>query len=336
LLRAPSADEARWLVAEASRSNGLAVPVMVVLDAGDSADRAAVLESGADDCLIQPVSGRELRARLARLSASAGLAQQAARSSALLARELGHAERVQRFILPLKPPPVEGLEIVAEYLPAATLGGDFFDILPFAQARAGFLVADVAGHGIGAALNAMLLKSQLAVWARPDIPVVVTLSLLNNYLCALTDLDYATAVYAVIDARAPALEYALAGHPAPLLLRRGQAAPLPPALEPRSRTGAAGDAPFGVPLGLYEAARYASGVVELAAGDRLLLFTDGLIDWHDSAGEPLGLDGLVALLEQSHDRPLAEQVAWLLGRLQERSAGAAPADDVNVVAVQIV
>jgi sigma-B regulation protein RsbU (phosphoserine phosphatase) len=305
--------------------------VLVFLDEGDSADRASILESGADECLTAPVVPRELVARLARLMSGASLGREATRHGAELARELARARRIQQYIMPLKPPTIEGLEIVAEYLPAVDVGGDFFDILTFDRGRAGLFMADVAGHGIGAAMNAMLIKSQLAVWAKASITVGETLGMLNHYLFSLTEIEYATAVYALVDVPARQMEYSLAGHPPPVLVRRGQQARLleAPAV-PQD-----GQQHVGLPLAMFDSGAYVSARLSLDPGDRVVLYTDGLTEWRDSEGAMLGLDGLCGLLDQSRGRPLRQQVAWLLGELQARSPDGNPLDDVNLLAFEV-
>jgi sigma-B regulation protein RsbU (phosphoserine phosphatase) len=329
---ARDAREARRGLAELADVLASPTPVMVLLDEGESEDRAALLEAGADDCLTQPISARELGGRLGRLVSTAELARQTAHHAALLSREMAHAQRVQRHILPLDPPKVHGLEIVAEYLPATNIGGDLFDVIPLAEGRVAFFMADVAGHGLGAALNTMVIKSQLAIWARPGITVGETLAMMNSYLHALTDLDYATAVYAVLDVSSRELEFAVAGHPNPLLVRPG--GPISMLEVPRT-PGDPDGVRAGLPLGLFEDGVYVARLVQLEPGDRVFMFTDGLVEWRDPADAMLGVEGLRAMLDASRTRPLREQVAWLFSDLQSRQGGAPPADDINLVAFML-
>ena len=332
IVRARDADQASVALREVTVRGESSSPVMVVLQEGGSADRASLLESGADDCLVEPVSSRELGARIGRLIGMADMARETARHSAVISREMAHARRVQQHILPLDPPRVDGVRVVAEYVPAADIGGDLFDILPLEPGRVAFFMADVAGHGIGAALNTMVIKSQLSIWGKPGITVSETLGMLNNHLFALTDLDYATAVYAILDVPSRQLEYAVAGHPNPLLLRRDEAVRM---LEVSRLPASSSGFRAGLPLGLFEDGIYVSERAQLQPNDRVLFFTDGVIEWRDDRDNLLGMEGLRELLEASGDQPLKDQIPWVLDRLKSMSPGQPPGDDVNLVAFEV-
>lgn len=332
VLHAATAEEAMRLLPPATFHEHSQTPVLAILDRGDSDDRATLLEAGADGCLTGAVSPRELGLHLARLASLADLSRQTARHSAAMAREMAHARRVQRHILPLEPPVVEGLDIAVQYLPAADIGGDFFDVMPFDDHRVGFFVADVAGHGIGSALNTMVLKSQLVIWARPGITVPETLGMLNSYLYGLTGMDYATAVYAVLDLRSRELEYTVAGHPNPLLLRRGKSVRM---LETYTGHTDLTGVHVGLPLGMFGDGVYITETMQLLPGDRVFLYTDGLIEWRSSDGDMLGVEGLKGLVEGSRDQPLKEQAAWLVRQMRPSTAGGPPDDDVNLLAFEV-
>ena len=332
LILAQDAGEAVRLIGSTGVLGGARPAIAVLLDSGDSQDRGEVLEAGADDCLTQPVCARELGARLGRLIGIHSLAVESARYSAVLARELSQARRIQRHILPLEPPQIEGATIAARYLPATQLGGDLFDVILLDEHRVGLFMADVAGHGVGAALNTMLIKSQLVIWARAGITVTETLSMLNNYLCPLVDLRFATAVYAIYDRDRREFEYALAGHPRPLLIRKGEPArqvelPEVPAQMAAMKTG--------LPLGIFEDCMYLSRRATLGPGDRVFLYTDGLIEWRSPGGELLGVEGLCLLLDQCRRRPVGDQVAWVVEHLRSEGGAHGITDDINLLALQV-
>lgn len=332
LILAHDTDEAIRLVTSSGVLGGARPVIAVLLDSGDSQDRGTVLEAGADDCLTQPVSARELGARLGRLMGIHSLATESVRYSATLARELNQARRIQQYIMPLDPPQIEGATIAARYLPTSQLGGDLFDIVRLDEHRVGLFMADVAGHGVGAALNTMLIKSQLVIWARPGITVTETLSLLNNYLCPLVDLRHATAIYAVYDRRSHEFEYSLAGHLCPVLIREGQ--PARQMALPEIPDEAAG-MKVGLPLGMFEDCMYMSHREVLEPGDRLFLYTDGLIEWRVSEGTMLGIKGLCALLDQSRQRSVSDQVSWVVDHLCSEAGAQSIIDDINLLAMQV-
>ncbi|MBN2584955.1 MAG: SpoIIE family protein phosphatase [Planctomycetes bacterium] len=333
LIVARDAAEAVDLVSATGSLGGMRPALTVLLGEGDSDARAQVLEAGADDCLTGPVVARELGARLGRQAGIHSLAIESARYSRLLSRELAQARRIQQHILPLPPPQVEGLTIAARYVPATQLGGDFFDVLPLDEHLTGLFMADVAGHGVGAALNTMLIKSQLVIWARAGIRVTETLSLLNNYLCPLIDLQFATAVYGLYDRRSRRLEYAMAGHPRPMLIRKGQPTRQLDLPEIPSQMGGM---KVGLPLGVFDDCAYLSASITLEPGDRVVLFTDGLIEARAVDGTLLGTAGLCLLLDQHRKKPLADQLAAVLNHLHSGDGSLQVDDDINLLAAEVL
>jgi sigma-B regulation protein RsbU (phosphoserine phosphatase) len=331
VVHAASADEAVQRMPPSAFREHWHTPILVLLDAGNSDDRAAIIEAGADACLTGDVSPRELVLHIARLNSLADLTRQTARHTAAMAREMAHARRVQEHILPMEPPVIEGVEIAAQYVPATDIGGDFFDVVPLGEDRVGFFVADVAGHGIGSALNTMVLKSQLVIWARPGITMTETLGMLNNYLNGLTGADYATAVYVVLDLRTRELEYTVAGHPNPLLWRRSQGVRM---LETYTSHADTAGVHVGLPLGMFGDGVYLTETTQLLPGDRVYLYTDGLIEWRSEGGDMLGVEGLRRLIGDSAHQSLADQAAWLV-RQAAPSADGSPPDDINLLAFEV-
>jgi len=331
LIVARDASEATELVAATGVLGGMRPALTVLLDEGDSAARAEVLEAGADDCLTAPVVARELGARLVRQAGIHSLAIESARYSRLLSQELAQARRFQQHILPLPPPAIEGLTLAARYVPAAQLGGDFFDILPLGDGLTGLFMADVAGHGVEASLHTMLIKSQLVIWARSGIRATETLSLLNNYLCPLIDVRFTTAVYALYERQGRRLEYAIAGHPRPVLIRKGEASRLLDAAAiPPHMTGRK----IGLPLGVFNDCAYLAAEVSLAPGDRVAFYTDGIIEARGPDGQMLGVDGLCVLLDQYRNKPPAEQVNAVVGHLSCCGGPLRTDDDVNLLIIE--
>jgi sigma-B regulation protein RsbU (phosphoserine phosphatase) len=194
-------------------------------------------------------------------------------------RELDVARRIQSSILPLEMPHVPGVAVAARYRPMTAVAGDFYDFLELDRERLGVLVADVSGHGVPAALIASMVKVALAAQhARADHPAAV-LRGLNDVLCGRLGGQYVTAAYLFIDAASGLLRYAAAGHP-PMLRapRRGQEVD---AIEQN-----------GLVLGILPTADYHELEQPLEAEDRLLLYTDGLVEAANASDELFGLDRL--------------------------------------------
>ena len=187
-------------------------------------------------------------------------------------RELETARRIQLSLLPRQIPEHPGLDIAARFAPVTAVAGDIYDVVPLGSGSIGLFVADVSGHGIPAALVASMVKVAFAAEAgRADDPAAV-LTAMNQTLCRHLEHAYVTAVYAVVNTERQTLTIATAGHPPPLLHSQGETSSL--------------ECEHGVMLGVFPDAQYRNlEVVPFAPGDRLLLYSDGVVEACNRAGE---------------------------------------------------
>jgi len=187
--------------------------------------------------------------------------------------ELETARRIQSSILPELPPRLAGVDIAHAYLPATEVGGDFYDVLALEDGRLAVAVGDVAGHGVSSGLVMSAAKSALAVQVTFDPEVEAVFKTLNRmvYQSARRRL-IATLCYAVLDTARNELTYASAGHIYPYLLSSDGVRALPSTA---------------YPLGVREQLAVAVRHERLAAGDTLVLLSDGLIE-----ARPEGSDDL--------------------------------------------
>jgi serine phosphatase RsbU (regulator of sigma subunit) len=218
-------------------------------------------------------------------------------------------------------PQARGLRLGGAYLPMSAVAGDFYDV----KTRGGrvvVIVADVSGHGVPAALIASMVKVAFAAEAERSGAPGEILAGVNRALAGTFERAYVTACCVSFDPDRRTLAYAAAGHPPPLLRRRGGRID-------RLEQG-------GVALALFPAARYATTEVPFDAGDRLLIFTDGLLEAARSGGDDFfgdaELERVVAAAPASLD--LAEVVlrahrAWIGDRTPL-------SDDVTVVLAEAV
>lgn len=187
------------------------------------------------------------------------------RRLAMIDVELQTARRFQQSLLPHGRPPVPEGACAVRFRPMAAVGGDLYDFLPVDGRRFGILVADVSGHGIPAALIASMVKTAAASQARVAARPAELLAGMNRHLYRQLDGNLVTAVYACVDPDARRVSLANAGHPRPLLLASGGRS--------ASEAGERGAA-----LGLLPDERYAATDLSLAPGDRLVLYSDGLVE----------------------------------------------------------
>jgi hypothetical protein len=192
-----------------------------------------------------------------------------------IARELETARQIQSFILPQKTVAIRGLHLAAHYVPMASVAGDFYDFIKMDDKRMGILVADVSGHGVPASLISSMVKIALSSQLPRAHDPAAVLSGVNQILCGKLESDFVTAGYLFIDTENNTATYAGAGHP-PLLLWRGSEQKL---YEYRQK---------GIILGQFADAGYQNIELGLVSGDRFLLYTDGVIEATNAAGDLFG------------------------------------------------
>jgi phosphoserine phosphatase RsbU/P len=186
-------------------------------------------------------------------------------------RELEAARLIQRSLLPREAPRTRGLDAAVRFVPMSAVAGDLYDFVELGPSKIGILVADVSGHGIPAALVASMVKLAFSAQAdHADDPARV-LSAINRALCHQLDHGFVTAIYVVVDVEDSMIRVANAGHP-PLFIGS-------------SSRGVVDVHEHGLMLGFMPDASYKNVEIELQDGDRILLYTDGVIEAQNAAGE---------------------------------------------------
>ncbi|MGC0773893.1 MAG: SpoIIE family protein phosphatase [Candidatus Acidiferrum sp.] len=201
-------------------------------------------------------------------------------------KEVAEARSIQEGLLPKVIPQLPGYEIAGAWQPAQNIGGDYYDVLAFEEATLGLCIADVAGKGLPAALLMSNLQAAVRGLASPSLPPDGLCTRLNSLVCHNTGNDrFITFFYAELDGPARILRYSNAGHNAPIVLHRDGS---------HERLEAGG----GV-LGVFPHQDFAAGAAQLAPGDRMILFTDGVTEASDRTGEEYGEERLLRLLQDN-------------------------------------
>src|SRR6267154_534987 len=249
------------------------IPVIFLTGQTHVDEETRGFDVGAVDYIHKPFSPAVVKARVQTHLVLRGVREQLAKQLLRIQKELETARQIQLSILPSEIPKIEGLDIAARYVPMASVAGDFYDFIVVDERRIGILVADVSGHGMPAALIASMLKIALSSQGPHAADPAQVLLGLNQALCGKFQHHYVTAAYLFVDMQKRTLTYAGAGHP-PLLLRDGK----------RVRDVAEN----GLFLGRFPFATYSSVELPLTAGDRALLYTDGIPETTNPAGVEFG------------------------------------------------
>jgi sigma-B regulation protein RsbU (phosphoserine phosphatase) len=238
--------------------------------------------------------------------------------------ELAIARQLQFSILPGAAPEVPSLSITALYEPMMAVAGDFYDFLPIDDHRMGFLIADVSGHGVPAALFASMIKVAMQTVnncaSDPGEVIKRLRSILNRNLQG----QFVSAAYLWIDTEAGFARYSAAGHP-PLILWRS----LDDALYRIESNGLL----FGMDLD----SEYPVRQIRLEAGDRLLLYTDGITEAENGVGEQFGDGRLEQVMRDNSSCAVAQFSERLLAEIRAWSAEPTTLqDDITLIAIDVL
>ena len=233
--------------------------------------------------------------------------------------ELGEVAAVQRSLLPAALPTAPGWEFAAHYEPSAAAGGDYYDHRLFADGRLGLVVADVSGHGAGAAVVMAMMRTAMAANRLASEGPHDVVRHVNSILYdGLRPGTFVTALFIALDTETGACTQASAGHPAPRLVRAGSNAVETP------------EANTCIPLGIMpdtDAAGDPTGFT-LGPGDRMLLFTDGINEARSPGGELFGMDRLDGVLAAGDpDEPAEATLERIMSAVRAHEAGEPRADD---------
>ncbi len=229
-------------------------------------------------------------------------------------KELEVAKRIQLSILPAGFPNSANFRVAARYVPMTSVAGDFYDFVVADDRQAGLLIADVSGHGVPAALIASMVKVAATSQRTNAADPARLLAGMNDVLCGNTQDQFVTAAYVHLDSTSGTLRYSAAGHPPMLLLRRGNVLEI---------------AENGLMLAAFEFATYTNVAHPLELGDRLLLYTDGLVEAANTQGEAFGQDALSEVLRQMGGLPPAAASDQIISSVQRWAAS--QDDDLTVL-----
>ncbi len=242
-------------------------------------------------------------------------------SEKLMELELSQASEIQAMLLPTEAPVYSGYDLAGHNLPCQTVGGDYYDFVPYADGRVGLVVADVSGKGLPAAVLMFSLQARVQMLRETNPEPDSAVTLLNrNFAERCPAGRFVTFFYALLDPDTGLLKYTNAGHNYPLLLRAdGSVEKL---------------AGGGTVLGLFPTSHYELRETYLGPGDMLALYSDGVTEACSPSGEEFGEDGLASFLWQRKSESCRELVSGLVDYLRNWHGSSSFTDDFTIVLVK--
>ncbi len=318
------------------------IPIIFISALTEQMDKVKAFATGGVDYITKPFQMEELHARvethlkLRRLQIE--LEETNAQLSTVngrMSRDLLAAAKIQETFLPSKVLRVPGVNFAWIYQPCDELAGDGLSIIPLGDGNIGLYILDVSGHGVASALLSVTLSRLLSppsepssilvrdgdrgrIDSAPPVEIAARLNQLFPFDAATEQLT--TMIYGILNPATGEFRYVSAGHPGPVHLPcRGD----PVILESE-----------GFPIGLADE-DYEERTVCLAAGDRLYLYSDGVPEAMNPAGDQFGNARLLEAIAQSRSEPLQESVATLLGGIMRWHGSERPHDDISILAVEV-
>ncbi len=327
------------------------LPVIMATAKDQTDDVVNALRAGANDYVTKPLDFPIVLARVqTQLALKRSVDRNRALESALkqhneklesanrrMQGDLSAAARIQHSGLPNAPLRIDGLNMAWAYHPCEQLGGDSLNIFKLDDRHIGLYVLDVSGHGVPAALLSVTLNrhlmphrdgSSLITQAIPEppgyriTPPAVLARKLNGLFPMADAHQFFTLLYGVIDRETLLFRFVCAGHPGPVHAR------------------AVGDVRVvehtGFPIGVIDEADFEEAEVQLQRGDRLYLYSDGIIEEADLQGTHFGRENLLETISRSHALPLAQGVDTLLEQVRSwHRESDTVRDDLSILAIEI-
>jgi sigma-B regulation protein RsbU (phosphoserine phosphatase) len=241
--------------------------------------------------------------------------------NAFIEADLIHAGRVQQKLMPESFPGIKELRFHADYQPCLYIGGDYYDVIDMPNGHIGVFMADASGHGSSAALLVSIVKAVVTTVGKDISSPSYVVSMINSTLTKITpEESFVTLFYGVVNTITGTMDYTLAGHPSPVIHNRITGA----FTELESNGGL---------VGIFELAKFEESRYSFKPGDRLFIYTDGLLEatTANNGGEPFGKKRLQLALVDKKDASPKEMTDYLIRNLRAFTGSKPLDDDVTIL-----
>ncbi|HEX8746080.1 MAG TPA: SpoIIE family protein phosphatase [Pyrinomonadaceae bacterium] len=319
-----------------------ALPTIVMTGWASIEVAVEAMQHGAREFVQKPWDNEQLLTLLRRQVDTCKLLRRRQQAEVEKQREASMAAEAQRRLLPQQLPASDHLEFFAICQPAREVGGDYYDFIELGEEKIGFVVADVEGKGMPAALFASTVQATLRSHARRSEamrPSRLIASVNEHFRTSADATSYSTLFYAEVDEDARSLTYVNAGHNPPLLLRRrcAQSAAIAQSVAP-ARTEEVAVKRLeagGTVIGFFEDCVYEEATIGLEPGDLLVAYTDGLTEAFNEEGAEFGEGRLRELLVNNSHLSAPALGERILEGVRDWCASAPQHDDLTFVIMKM-
>ncbi len=312
------------------------VPVMMLTNLDDEDSKVQGLDAGADEYMVKPPTKAELLARVRAMLRIRDLQQtllhskrelqltneELRKAQHTIEQELKRIGSIQRSFIPSRFPRHAEIEFGHYYGPCTQAGGDYFDVIEIGHDHLGFLIADVTGHGASAAvvmaITHTLMHAFINTFRFPSTALKVANEKLNEHLAPTI---YVTMFYGVLNLDAMRFRYASAGHE-PMMHYRA-----------KEHSVEYLKTAHGFPLKLLESDDYDEKEIDFKPNDKLILFTDGLVEIRDVNGALFSPERLEKLVLRYHDLPPQEFIEAIITEIGTIQTEQPFQDDVTMLVI---
>ena len=320
-------------------AKGVRAPVIMLTGQGDREIDMEAMKAGAADYLVKGKIDavqfeRSIRYSMERFSTLEQLrasrdslrttSQQLEKALGSINEELETAKRMQKSLLPQTFDAFPGVEFSGVYLPSGAVGGDMYDVVQIDDTHVAFLMIDVCGHGVPAALITAMTKVSFTRYIlKNDSPKSIFTQVNAELFRFMPEGRYVTGFLAILDLTTKELAFSRAGHP--------------PALHASARTRTVSYLTTGAPLiGCFSDSQFEETTTSVAAGDTIVFYTDGVAESQNESGQRYPMQRVEEIMVAEGKKAAREISAAIIDSLKEFAGSEPQADDVTVLVVKIL
>jgi sigma-B regulation protein RsbU (phosphoserine phosphatase) len=297
------------------------IPVIFLSALSETEDKVKGLNIGAVDYITKPFQPEEVIARVNTHLTIHRLKSEVETQKDQLEQELKTVSDLQCDLLPEKLPDIDGHELAVYYETSRYAGGDYYDFSEMPDNRFGILMADAEGHSAPAAVRMAMTRALFSAYPSVPSDPADVLIYLNRHLCKVVEPSFITALYIVYDTNQQLLQMANAGHPPPLIYRTSDGAV----------TTWSMNSVFPMGIDLYDHVPVSEKKLE--KGDRLLLYTDGVTERFNPAGEIYGEQRLIKQFEAGSDGNAQDILDGIIYDVEKFADGQSSDDDQALLVI---